>query len=79
MAEDQQGESSTSILMDSNVAAEQSEPDNEQELPSLKFTPLDFETQEMRFLILKPHHGNINSRIECSFSLQPLTKCEPYT
>ena len=51
----------------------------EEELPPLKYLPLDIDTQVMRFLILEPHYGNIDSLIKCSFSFQSLSKCEPYT
>ncbi|KAK0112373.1 hypothetical protein ONS96_001616 [Cadophora gregata f. sp. sojae] len=57
---------------------------NDQELEELKldsysFTKIDFETKEMRFLILHPHHGMPDSPLHCFFSIEPLTICEPYT
>jgi hypothetical protein len=48
-------------------------------LESLQYAPLDMEGQEMRFLVLKPHHGAVHSAIECNLSYSPLTNCEPYT
>jgi hypothetical protein len=60
-------------------ASEQSQHHEEEELPALEWIPLNFDSQEMRFVILEPHHGDTNSPVKCSFSFQPLAKCEPYT
>ncbi|TVY83210.1 Heterokaryon incompatibility protein 6 OR allele [Lachnellula suecica] len=54
-------------------------PESEDERSPFEFSPLGFATSEMRFLILQPHHGTINSPIKCSFSVQPLLECEPFT
>ncbi|TVY39853.1 Heterokaryon incompatibility protein 6,OR allele [Lachnellula subtilissima] len=51
----------------------------DKEAPFFEYSPLNIDRQEMRFLILKPHHGNTKSPLECSISSEQLSKCEPYT
>ncbi|PQE15144.1 heterokaryon incompatibility protein [Rutstroemia sp. NJR-2017a BVV2] len=41
--------------------------------------PLNFHTQEMRFLVLAPHHGNSDIELECTLSYEPLSEAKPYT
>jgi hypothetical protein len=60
-------------------ASEQSQHCEKEELPALEWMPLNFDLQEMRFVILEPHHGDTDSPVKCAFSFEPLAKCEPYT
>ena len=48
-------------------------------LEPFEFSPVCFETQEMRFLVLSPHHGKLGAPLECVFSCEPLESCLPYT
>ncbi|PQE31850.1 hypothetical protein CJF32_00005154 [Rutstroemia sp. NJR-2017a WRK4] len=41
--------------------------------------PLNFDTQEMRFVVLAPHHGNSEMKLECTLSYEPLSEAKPYT
>jgi hypothetical protein len=43
------------------------------------FTPLNLDTQEMRFLVLEPQHDNTERPLICSMSYSTLANCEPYT
>jgi hypothetical protein len=41
--------------------------------------PLNFDIQEMRFLVLAPHHGNSEIELECTLSYEALSEAKPYT
>lgn len=43
------------------------------------FAPVNLDTHESRFLILKPHNGDPRSILDCSMSHEPLLSCTPYT
>jgi hypothetical protein len=58
---------------------EESEAPPKEMLGVTEYTALDLDTQEMRFLILMPHCGEVDSLITCSLSTEPLMECEPYT
>ncbi|TVY24436.1 Heterokaryon incompatibility protein 6,OR allele [Lachnellula hyalina] len=71
-------EALNNTLVSENVPTKENDC-GEKEAPFFEYSPLNIDTQEMRFLILKPHHGNTKSPLDCSISSEQLSKCKPYT
>ncbi|TAQ83406.1 hypothetical protein B7494_g8273 [Chlorociboria aeruginascens] len=68
----------SSTSTEENVNSDQPVKEKVENYSPLKYVPLDFTTQEMRFLILEPGEPD-SLTIKGSFSSVPLSNCEPYT
>lgn len=68
----------SNALVLGNVSSKEHDYEDK-EKPVFEYSPLNIDSQEMRFLILNPHNGNKKGPLKCSISSEPLSKCKPYT